>query len=225
MNIENNHKYLNTRISQLKSSWFDLLSNLSADLNFGNKIFVDLVHVYGEPVRRYHNLEHIEEILSLLEEAKDISSNYHTLQFSAWFHDYIYNPQAKDNEIKSAAYAEQVLKKLNIDAEIIQSVTQIILSTQNHQPLREEIDNLIFLDADLAILGTTPDRYFKYTQAIRKEYDYLSDRDYQQGRKKVLTQFLARDKIYYTDYFYQRLEIRARKNLQTEIDQQLTIKH
>ncbi|MFM2312966.1 MAG: hypothetical protein RLZZ04_2242 [Cyanobacteriota bacterium] len=216
--VNNSHQHPNIRISQLKSSWFDLLSESSAALDFGNQIFVDLVNGYSNPVRHYHNLEHIERILSLLEEAKDTLSNPHELKFSAWFHDYIYHPQAKDNEIKSAAYAKKVLRKLNIDPETIQSVTQIILSTQNHQPLRAGIDNLIFLDVDLAILGTTPDQYLQYAQGIRKEYDYLSDRDYQQGRTKVLTQFFARNRIYYTEYFYQRLECSARNNLQTEIN-------
>ena len=71
---------------------------------------------------------------------------------------------------------------------------------------------------DLAILGTTSNQYQKYAVAIRKEYNYLSDRDYQVGRKKVLNQFLARKKIYYTDYFYQRLESIARNNIRAEIN-------
>lgn len=62
------------------------------------------------------------------------------------------------------------------------------------------------------------DKYLQYAQAIRKEYSHLSDRDYQLGRKKFLIQFLAKTRIYYTDYFYQWLELTARNNLQTEIN-------
>ncbi|WP_036477823.1 hypothetical protein [Myxosarcina sp. GI1] len=212
----NSHNY---SIQELKASWFDLLQESSADIELGNKIFVALIHSYCDPVRSYHNLEHIREILNSIEQVKNISNSLNVLKFSAWFHDYIYSPQAQYNEIDSAVYATKVLKQLNIDAEIIKAVAQIILSTINHQPLLEEIDNLIFLDADLAILGTTGDKYLQYSQAIRQEYFHLSDRDYYQGRKKILKQFLARERIYYTDYFYQRLELQARKNLQAEINQ------
>lgn len=100
---------------------------------------------------------------------------------------------------------------------------QIILSTRKHEPFLEDRDNLIFLDVDLSILGAAPDRYLAYSQAIRQEYHRLSDRDYQAGRKQVLTQFLARDRIYYTDYFYQKLESSARKNLQAEINNPVSI--
>ena len=49
--------------------------------------------------------------------------------------------------------------------------------------------NLIFLDLDLAIIGTEPNKYLEYAKAIRKEYRWLGDRDYQRGRIKVLTNF------------------------------------
>ncbi len=79
-------------------------------------------------------------------------------------------------------------------------------------------DNLIFLDLDLAILGASPAKYWQYAIAIRQEYSYLSDRDYRQGRKQVLAEFLNRDRIYFTKHFNRQLESIARKNLQTEID-------
>ncbi len=213
--VENN----NTLIEELRASWFDLLQKSSADIKIRNKIFAELIYNYCAPERSYHNLEHVKEVLNLLEQAKNIYKTTNVLKFSVWFHDCIYNPRNRDNEAKSAEYATKALKQLHINAEIIRSIAQIILSTINHQPLLEGINNLIFLDVDLAILGSTSDKYLKYSQAIRQEYSHLSDRDYQQGRKKILKQFLARKRIYYTDYFYQRLDATARKNLQTEINQ------
>jgi predicted metal-dependent HD superfamily phosphohydrolase len=208
-----------TSTDYLKNSWFNLWQDLSPEnYQLRDEVFTDLINTYSHPTRQYHNLEHIEEILSLLEQVKDIVQNVQLLKLSAWFHDYIYNPQAKDNEELSAIHIEQVLSQLNIGSEIIYSTTRIIRSTYNHQPLLTSIDNLIFLDLDLAILGATQKRYLQYAQAIRKEYQHLSDRDYYQGRIKVLTQFLTRPRIYYTDYFYHRLETTARKNIQTEIN-------
>jgi predicted metal-dependent HD superfamily phosphohydrolase len=205
-------------LSWLKSNWFSLLAELNVDRSLGNEVFADLIQTYYSPNRHHHNLHHIQHLLSLSKSIAEKSDRLSVIQLSAWFHDYIYDSKAKDNEIKSAIYAAETLIQLNIPPDIIQSVKQIILSTQKHQPLIDSVDNLIFLDLDLAILGTKPNSYLKYAQAIRQEYSWLGDRDYQRGRKQVLTSFLARERIYYTDYFYQKLELTARENLVAEIE-------
>lgn len=205
------------QILQLREDWFALLGTLEVDTNLGETIFANLINTYSNTARKYHNLEHIQHILHLLKEVKELVYCFPALQLCAWFHDYIYDPQTKDNELKSAIQATTILSKLNIDFEIIQLVKQIIISTQRHQPLINNLENLIFLDVDLAILGATPDRYQKYSQAIRKEYNHLSDHDYFQGRIKVLTKFLTRKRIYHTNHFRQQLELTARANLATEI--------
>lgn len=212
-------------LDNLKKSWFDLLQELSVkDIKSGNEILVNLIQRYSEPIRHYHNLEHLQEILFLLQQVQDISHNPSVLQLSAWFHDCIYDPQAKDNEALSAIFAEQVLNQLDVDSQIIYLTTEIVRSTKNHQPLIYGIDNLIFLDVDLAILGTTKEQYLQYAHAIRQEYSHLNNLAYRKGRTELLTQILTKPKIYYTDYFYQRLETTARNNLQAEIAQ-LTIKN
>ena len=216
--IASSQDNLDNSLEQLRLSWFNLLDKSSAETKLGDEIFTSLINSYCDRTRSYHNLNHIYDILNSLERVKNIAKNINILQFSAWFHDYIYDPQSLENEAKSAVCAVKAMKQLNIERQVIKVVEQIILSTKNHQPLIKNIDNLLFLDVDLAILGTTPDKYQKYTLAIRKEYSYLSDRDYEMGRKKVLTQFLNRKRIYYTDYFYQNLELAARENLQTEIN-------
>ncbi|GAB4541897.1 MAG: hypothetical protein Tsb0014_34120 [Pleurocapsa sp.] len=209
---------------KLKESWNDLLLKLNADLQYSEEIFRDLINAYSNPARHHHNLEHIQQILHALEAVKHLSNCPNLISLSAWYHDYIYNPKKQNNEEKSTESAEQNLNKLNISNQIIDPVKQIILSTKKHEPLLDNIDNLIFLDADLSILGASPEKYLQYAKAIRQEYHWLSDRDYQQGRTKVLKNFLARDKIYYTDYFYQKLEKAARNNLKSEINQMLNNK-
>ncbi|MEM7757451.1 MAG: hypothetical protein AAF298_04885 [Cyanobacteria bacterium P01_A01_bin.40] len=210
-------------VSQLRSSWFNLLEQLQADTNLGESIFADLITAYSGTARQYHNLHHVQHILNSLTEVRELIVDFPALQLCAWFHDYIYDSQAVDNEMQSAIAAERILSRLKIDFDTLRLVQQIILSTRKHEPFLEETDNLIFLDVDLAILGTSSEGYLAYSQAIRQEYSHLSDRDYQVGRKQVLTQFLAKDRIYHTDYFYQQLESTARKNLQTEINSLVSI--
>ena len=210
------------KIELLKNNWDDLLKISFAKLQLGEVIFTNLVNAYSHPSRHYHNLEHIQHLLTLSEIFRDNSDRWIILQFTSWFHDYIYNPQAKDNEIQSAIYAENKLKVMNIAPDIIELVKEIILSTQKHQPLTTDINNAIFLDMDLSILGTSTASYLKYSQAIRQEYIWLSDQDYQKGRIKILSSFLARKRIYFTECFYQKLEAKARANLESEI-KQLTV--
>ena len=198
-------------LNWLKLNWLNLLTELNTDLLRGEVVFKNLVEAHSDSARHYHNLNHVRDLLSWAESSP-------TIELAAWFHDYVYDSRRQDNEIKSAIYAEETLTRLNIAPDIIQTVKQIILSTQKHQPLIGSIDNLIFLDLDLGILGALSDRYFKYATAIRKEYSWLSDRDYQRGRKQVLNSFLARTNIYYTDYFYHSREQQARVNLAQEIE-------
>ena len=205
-------------VSQLRSHWFDLLKQLQIDRNLGESIFANLIEAYSNTARHYHNLHHLQHILDSLAEVRELINNFPALGLCAWFHDYIYDPQAIDNEMESAIAAEKILSRLGINFDTVRLVQQIILSTRKHEPFLEDTDNLVFLDVDLSVLGASPDRYLAYSQAIRKEYCHLSDRDYREGRKQVLTQFLARERIYYTDYFYRRIESIARKNLQTEIN-------
>ena len=204
-------------IAPLEQHWLNLLAQLEADLLLGKTVLQDLVAAHSTPDRHYHNLLHIQYLLTLTKLVEGTAKCLSAIKLAAWFHDYIYDSQAQDNEIKSATHAEKTLTELNISADIIRLVKQIILSTDKHQPLTSSIDNLIFLDLDLSILGASSDNYLQYAAAIRKEYSWLSDRDYRQGRKQVLNNFLAREKIYYTDYFARRLEPQARVNLANEI--------
>ena len=202
----------------LKQNWFGLLDKLQGNLSLSKTVFDELITAHTNSARYYHNLNHVWHLLTLANSIEAIAKYPSAIELAAWFHDYVYDPQAKDNEVKSAMYAEETLTKLNIDSNLIDLVKQIILSTQKHQPLLDSIDNLLFLDLDLSILGASGDRYWQYAADIRKEYSWLGDRDYQLGRKQVLTSFLARGRIYYTDYFYQRLEHQARDNLVKEIE-------
>ena len=202
---------------KLKFSWDNLLKELSADWRLGEKVFQDLCRAYSTPERYYHNLNHIQQVLDVAGQMQFLADNFLVIQLTAWFHDLIYNPQAKDNEVKSAIYAEEILSQLQVDSEIIKLVKQIILATQHHQADTNHNDSLLFLDADISILGSSTEKYKIYATAIRQEYAWLSDDEYCLGRKKVLDCFLSRQKIYTTELLFNQLEKQARLNIEAEI--------
>jgi predicted metal-dependent HD superfamily phosphohydrolase len=166
--------------------------------------------------RYYHNLSHLKQILDVIYEMRSQAHNFLALQIAAWFHDAIYNPKATDNEEKSAFYARNALKTSNLSLKTTKKIEKLILITKNHTS-DGDFDNQIFLDAALSILGTSLSKYQIYAKAIRQEYSWVPEQEYCLKRKRVLDNFLNRDRIYSTKNLFNKLEKQARKNIQVEI--------
>lgn len=198
--------------------WETLLQLFQIEPKISQEIFQELIRAYSSAERHYHTMEHIDQVLEIIEQQQSLANNFSALRLAAWFHDVIYNPKVRDNEQKSAAYASNKLNQLKIPMTVIAQVTTLILDTQNHQPSLGNLDSQILLDADLAILGTPKLEYESYAQAIRREYSWVYDDEYRTLRKQVLQNFLRRKRIYFTNSLFLRLELRARLNLQAEID-------
>ena len=199
------------------SRWQSLLQPFRVEPIAAYKLFFDLTAAYASTDRFYHNLAHIQQVLDTIDLMRSLSQNLAALEFAAWFHDVIYNPKAKDNEEKSAAYAADVLTDIVISPETIDSAVNLILTTKNHQAIENSIDSQIFLDADLSILGASETEYRNYAVAIRQEYYWLSEGEYRTGRKQVLEILLKRERIYFTEQMFTTLEEKARQNIQEEI--------
>ncbi|MGD1873444.1 MAG: hypothetical protein ACFB02_10390 [Mastigocoleus sp.] len=209
------------KIEQLYTQWYELISTFQAEPIKTQHTFAALVSNYSNQKRFYHNLEHISHVLRIIETLQDYAQNLASVKFAAWFHDVVYNTKTHDNEEKSAIYAVNTLKSLGISDQVTIKVKHLILSTKTHHidvfdP--EKTDTQILLDADLAILGSQPEKYQKYTQSIRQEYGWVSNDNYCVARKRVLEKFLQRRYIYSTPLMYQKYEQTARKNIRAEIE-------
>lgn len=77
-------------INLLKLNWLSLLEKLEVDRQTGETFFIELVNAYCAPGRYHHNLNHIQQVLNLIEEVKEIVNSIVVVQLSAWFHDSIY---------------------------------------------------------------------------------------------------------------------------------------
>ncbi len=202
----------------LKSGWESLLQTFHVDPKLSKKVLFELVSAYCSKERYYHTLGHIQRVLETVEGMRSLARNFPAIQFAAWFHDAIYEPTAKDNEERSAEYAAAALHKLQIPQPTIAAVTAMILYTKSHQVSADDIDSHILLDADLAILGSDEPEYKFYAGAIRREYGWMPEEEYQRGRVQVLLNFLKRDRIYFTkNSVFDELEARARRNILAEI--------
>jgi predicted metal-dependent HD superfamily phosphohydrolase len=204
-------------INLLKTRWLDLCLNLSCDEQIKISVFNSLVTLYSEPHRDYHNLKHIHNLLGWFEKFRINIIDFQTLGLAIWFHDVIYDPRRSDNEEQSANLAVGRLKYLKVLDRQTAMVRQMILATKTHDSTGLDCDGKLFLDLDLSILGADALAYQAYSRAIRKEYSFVPEPLYRNGRERVLQSFLSRKFIYLTDACREKFELQARENIKKEI--------
>lgn len=195
---------------KLEYVWFELHQHYH--FSDPQKILNILIAAYSEKQRAYHTVQHLYECLALLESVRSDLNDAYAVALALWFHDAIYNPQAKDNELKSAELFEQCMAQ-DLPVNTVQKIKQWILATQKHIAT-DELDLQFLLDIDLAILAATPERFMQYEQQIQQEYAWVDLEVYSIKRKEVLAHFYQSDPLYQTAYFQQNFELRAKQNLQ-----------
>lgn len=203
----------------LETIWKSLTS--TADSALAADAWASLEQHYTEPVRAYHNLEHLEELFGWAERLQSELDNVELVQWAIFYHDIIYLPGSGQNEDLSADVAAQILPAMGVAVTDVATVAAWIRASKAHSlPASADVqDARLFLDMDLAILGAPAERYQRYTEQIRAEYAQFSDLIYQPGRRKVLAHFIDKPRIYQTDAMHAMLDAAARKNLQTELAQ------
>ena len=188
-------------------------------------LWQDITMRYNEPQRAYHSLQHIQQLFGQFEQIKHLFHEPHIIALAIYYHDVIYEPTRSDNELKSAEYVVESLTGY-LSAEQCQHIYALIMMTASHQidnwpnetKEREKYSDAAYLlDMDLSILGSSWSVYEHYAHAVRQEYAHVLDGDYRVGRMAVLKELLAHPTLYLTDYYYERLEKQARKNIEHEI--------
>ena len=196
-------------LTVLENSWFELHRHYH--FSEPQKIFNKLIAAYSEKQRAYHTLQHLYECLVFLDLIRADLNDAYAVALALWFHDALYDPQAKDNELKSAELFEQYLSQ-DLSIDIVQKIKRWILATQMHKAT-DELDLQFLLDIDLAILAASPERFAEYEQQIQQEYAWIDPDIYLIKRKQVLAHFYQTEPLYQTEYFQQNFEQKAKENL------------
>lgn len=171
---------------------------------------------YSEPHRYYHTIEHIKSCLGLFDLIKGELSSPGIVEMALWLHDVIYNPRKNNNEEMSSMFAKELLSRIGVSSTDSKSVSELIMATKHpFIPTNEEQQYII--DIDLAVLGSSPEKYDQYSEQIEMEYTHIPSFLYKRGRLKVLESFLKQNTIFNTEYFSSKYENMARNNLQREI--------
>lgn len=187
------------------------------DPQIPDKILAALKARHDAPQRHYHSWTHIAALLDWLEKVRPKIADPLAVELAILYHDAVYEPRSKANEADSAVLMRAELSGV-FPARTLDRVETLILATAGHllpETSDRELlsDCAFFLDMDLSILGAPPAVFQAYEDAIRREYAFVPSEEYRKGRGRVLGDFLARERLYFTEDFHDRLETQARANL------------
>ena len=191
--------------------------NLGRNADYGAALFARLDAYYREPHRHYHNGGHIDDCLARLDlayaQVDGGVDDADAVELALWFHDVIYQLGAPDNEQRSAEwFAAQAAGHL--PADFIDRVAGYILDT-THREAPAAPGAKWVVDADLSGIGMDGESFGRDGDKIRREFAHLSDAEFARGQAGFLRGLLARERIYYTDFFRDLCEARARRNIES----------
>jgi predicted metal-dependent HD superfamily phosphohydrolase len=194
-----------------------LATHYTASNQLIDELWTEIDVAYSGKKRHYHTLAHLESLYTQLVDVRHKIKDWNTVLFTLFYHDIIYNPLKKDNEEQSAERAEMRLTSLAVPHDCVERCKAQILATKQHLKSLDE-DTNYFTDADLSILGQPWETYITYFKNVRKEYSIYPRILYNPGRKKALSHFLNMDRIFKTNFFYDKFELQAKQNLQRELE-------
>jgi predicted metal-dependent HD superfamily phosphohydrolase len=198
-----------------RERWVKLWREIGAR-DDGLAVYQELVALYSEPHRHYHNLQHIADCLNEFDSARNLAQRPLAVELASWFHDAIYNTHASDNEEKSAELAKKRLSETVGSNGLSDTVAALVMATKSHDASLNP-DAPLMVDVDLSILGQPEERFWKYESQIRGEYGWVPEAIFATKRTEILERFLARGRIYSTKHFFDRYEQQARANLEASI--------
>lgn len=201
-------------LKNLKNKWLSLLPASMQSSEVAWDFFEKLKASYSAPNRFYHNLDHLCYMFDALSQS---NTQDESVYWAVFYHDYVYVAGSSSNEEKSADIAINQLVLMEVPLITIERCAELILLTRNHRLPHQDDAAAAFLDADMAILGSSTPEYEIYIANIRKEYSSIPEFLYKSGRKKFLKTCLDQASIFKSEWFFTRFEKQARKNLNWEL--------
>lgn len=187
-----------------------LLERLGLESCFENA-YPALVNHYSEGERHYHNLDHIDHCLGRLDEVGGYLHDPDAAELALWFHDVVYDPGARDNELRSAFLFDRLLG-IHLPTQRADRVHAMIMATV-HPSDADDHDSRFVADIDLSGFALPRAEFLNTTTLLRRECRHLTDAQFQLGTLAFFRKLLSRPSIYLTEYFQTNHERDARRNV------------
>ncbi|MFT3944465.1 MAG: hypothetical protein QM705_11695 [Ancrocorticia sp.] len=192
-----------------------------------------LIEAWSSDDRKYHGLHHVVELLTRVETLLPETGDPALVRLAAWFHGVCFSTSAEatytnnggENEEASALFAEAKLYELGVDPEKARRVATLIRSmrikptaspTETSRFQAIDIDEQALRDAHLGTLAVEPQKYKRYLELVREEYEHIPREDFLRARHAIITKLLARRQLFVTPLARQ-WDQSARENLAAEL--------
>ena len=143
----------------------------------GNDQISEVLDRWAEPQRKFHTLGHLKDVIQCFRPEKM------TLVVAAFYHDAVYEPGQRDNELRSA---DLLRTHARVDSEgTVASAVRIILSTADFRH-KEAPDEQAFFRADCQVLLRDWEDLLVYEEQIRAEFQNVPEDEYLAGRSAFL---------------------------------------
>ncbi len=218
-------------IAEMRQEFGAFWSCIFGDSRLLDPTWSKVCRSYGEPHRAYHTLQHVQEMLHLLESLtfkEKLSMDDHlVLSGAIWFHDIVYRTTEQavlsplTNEELSAAYAFQTMADAwgHTHLHDAHKIAQLVLSTAFPQDEVLGTMHEYMHDLDYAILATfSDDRLREYDDQIRKEWDHIPLEHYLTHRKAFLTKLKEQGSVFCSFHFETSLGDRSLENIDTLLE-------
>ena len=132
-------------------------------------VYDDLISMYEEPWRTYHNFDHISSCLGWFDLCKAHAEDPDAIEMAIWFHDCIYTVGASDNEARSR---DLFLERSDGELEdgFRNRVARLIMDTC-HRNKPESPDGQLLADIDLTNFGLHWNEYIANSSNVRQEIE------------------------------------------------------
>lgn len=184
----------------------------------------NLITLWSTPDRAFHNLRHLIDLLTRVDELSEETRNPDLVRLAAWYHGAIFSVSADqamhrnggEDEAASAALAYEELTTAGVSEKNANRVAELIMNLRRHDLPTSDIDAAALSDADLGCLAIEPQRYREYSHLIYSEYAHLPLLSYLRTRTTIVRKLLARDRLFASP-LGQHWERPARENLEAEL--------
>lgn len=184
----------------------------------------NLITLWSTPDRAFHNLRHLIDLLTRVDELSEETRNPDLVRLAAWYHGAIFSVSADqamhrnggEDEAASAALAYEELTEAGVSEKNANRVAELIMNLRRHDLPTSDIDAAALSDADLGCLAIEPQRYREYSHLIYSEYAHLPLLSYLRTRTTIVRKLLARDRLFASP-LGQHWERPARENLEAEL--------
>ena len=152
---------------------------------------IELLKRWRDPRRFYHSIDN--HLIPMLDQIKMLSVDANSkqlLEIATWFHDCIYDPKSRDNELNSIRFFINKLEnKYCADANIIRDIIRVTIDFECDTALKVHFANL-----DLDYLNHTDvKRIVQNELLLLKEFQFVDYSIYKQRRLNIIAE-LSRSK-------------------------------